>query len=549
MPWLHTETYPLPEEDVVTFAFGDPSYDLDKPVYHDLDDESRTLSYNQGRVLVRKLVAGFRAAGLKKGDCFSITAFNDVTMLFLGGIGAGGIFSGTNPAYRVHELRHHIRTAQVKLLFVAPELLDTVLPATDAENIPRSQIFIFDPRNQQPCPPGFRPWTWLLQHGTSDWDRITDRHTLEHTEIARLTTSGTTGLPKTAMQSHFNATSYHTLTSTIVRDRIPWSSRNLFPLPMFHVATVPAVHISPFRTGHPCWIMRRFELEPFLAAIQRHQITDLGMVPPLVIAIIMSPLSKKYSMRSVRRVAAGAAPLDAASQRRLQALCHPDATFTQVWGMTETTSAVSLFYWPDKDETGSVGNRFLPGVDVKLIDDEGNDITADNVRGECCVRGPTIIRGYFNNEQANRDSYDHEGYFKTGDILYRDGATKLWYIVDRKKELIKVRGFQVAPPELEGLLLDHPDIIDCAVIGLKPATPNSDAERPRAYIVRRPGSNGITEREVKDIVRENLAAYKQLTGGVVFRDEIPKSASGKILKRVLREEAEREEGREGRARL
>lgn len=224
-------------------------------------------------------------------------------MLFLGGVGAGGIFSGTNPAYRTHELRHHIRTAQVKLFLVEPELLESVLSATDAENIPRSSIYIFNARGQ-PCPPGFRPWSWLLQHGEADWDRITDKHTLENTEVARLTTSGTTGLPKTAMQSHYNATSYHTMTQTIIRDRLPWSSRNLFPLPLFHVATVPGVHVSPFRSGHPCWIMRRFELEPFLAAIETHQITDLAIVPPLVIAIIMSPLSKsEFSVPHIRTMA------------------------------------------------------------------------------------------------------------------------------------------------------------------------------------------------------------------------------------------------------
>lgn len=286
------------------------------------------------------------------------------SMLFLGGVGAGGIFSGTNPAYRTHELRHHIRTAKVKFFIVEPELLEGVLEASDAEAIPRSNIFVFNVRGQS-LPSGFKSWSWLLEQGESDWDRISDKHTLEHTEVARLTTSGTTGLPKTAMQSHYNATSYHTLTGSIVRDRIPWEPRNLMPLPMFHVATVPGVHVSPFRSGNQCWIMRRFDLEAFLSAIERLKITDLGMVPPLVIAIIMSPLSKKYSLKSVRRCAAGAAPLDAVSQKKFQDLCAPGATFTQVWGMTETTSAISLFYWPDQDETGSVGNRFLPNTDVK----------------------------------------------------------------------------------------------------------------------------------------------------------------------------------------
>lgn len=353
-------------------------------------------------------------------------------MLFLAGIGAGGIFSGTNPAYKPHEVLHHIRTAEVSFFIVEPELLPSILSCATTAGIPHSKIFIFNTR-RQPVPAGFRSWEWLLQHGEQDWDRITDLETLKTTEVARLSTSGTTGLPKTGMQSHYNATSYHTMTVTINKDNIPWESRNLFPLPMFHVATVPAVHASPFRSGNPCWIMRRFELEGFLAAVERLGITDLGMVPPLVIAIIMSPLNRKYSLKSVRRVAAGAAPLDAVNQRKFQALCAPGATFTQVWGMTETTGAISLFYYPESDETGSVGSRFMPNTDVKLIDDEGRDITAFDVRGECCVRGPTVIRGYFKNEKANRESWDDEGYFKTGDILYCDGRTKLWYIVDRKK--------------------------------------------------------------------------------------------------------------------
>ena len=287
------------------------------------------------------------------------------SMCFLGGIGAGGIFSGTNPAYKPFEVAHHIKTAEVKFFIVEPELLDNIFSSAEAAGIPRSKIFIFNTRPSQTVPSGFRSWTWLLEQGESDWDRITDVETLKTTEVARLTTSGTTGLPKTGMQSHYNATSYHTLTVTYNEGKAPWESRNLFPLPMFHVATVPAVHASPFRTGNECWIMRRFELEAFLAAVERLQITDLGMVPPLVIAIIMSPLSKKYSLKSVRRVGAGAAPLDSMSQRKFQDLCAPGATFTQVWGMTETTSAISLFYYPESDESGSVGSRMVPGTDVK----------------------------------------------------------------------------------------------------------------------------------------------------------------------------------------
>ncbi|KAH0841104.1 hypothetical protein AYO21_06596 [Fonsecaea monophora] len=473
------------------------------------------------------------------------------SMLFLGGVAAGGIFSGTNPAYQVYEIRHHIRMAQVKMFIVEPEVLGPVLEAAELEGLTRDKIFIFNTRPQQDVPEGFRSWEWLLSQGEEDWVRITDLEELQRTEVARLNTSGTTGLPKTAMQSHYNATSWHTMLHDIAR--VPWTVRNLYTLPGFHVATVPLVHACPLITGDQCWIMRRFELEGFLAALERHRITNIGIVPPLVIAIIMSPLRHRYSLRSLRQVKSGAAPLDAASQEKFRRLCSPDATFTQVFGMTETTGTISHFYYPGTDDTGSVGSRFLPNTDVKLIDDKGNDITAYDVPGELCVRGPTVVRGYFNNPKANAEAYDAEGYLKTGDVLYCDGKTKKWYIVDRKKELIKVRGFQVSPSELEGVLLMHPRIVDCAVVGFRrPGEPMHGVadELIRAYVVVRPSTSTsttssppeppLTADQVKAHIRAHLASYKALTGGVVFVPEIPKSASGKILKRVFAEQIERE---------
>jgi 4-coumarate--CoA ligase len=334
-------------------------------IYHDADNESRTLSRRQGLSIVRKLVAGFQEAGMKSGDCFAITSFNDImySMVFLGGVAAGGVFSGTNPAYRVAEMRHHIRTAEAKFFIVEPELLDVVAEGAAAECIQKDRIFIFNVRGQA-VPEGFRSWEWLMQHGEANWERITDLKTLQTTDVARLTTSGTTGLPKTACQSHYNATSYHTMTVAKQREALSWEPRNISPLPMFHAATVPGIHASPFRSGQKIWIMRRFELEPFLAGIERHQITNFKIVPPLVLATINSPLSKKYSLKSIRTGMVGAAPLDAGSQRRMRKLMAPDATFTQVWGMTETTSIITLFYHPEADDTGSVG-KLMANTDIK----------------------------------------------------------------------------------------------------------------------------------------------------------------------------------------
>jgi len=166
-------------------------------------------------------------------------------------------------------------------------------------------------------------------------------------------------------------------------------------------------------------------------------------------------------------------------------------------------------------------------------------------KGELCLKGPTVIQGYFENEKANKESWDAEGYFKSGDVIEVDPKTGLMYVVERVKELIKVRGFQVAPAELEGVLLEHRDITDAAVIGIPAA---DDIELPRAYVVRREGTN-IQKAEIQAFMKERLAGYKQLVGGIVFVKEIPKLPSGKILKRVLREMVKKEAGSKYEAKL
>jgi 4-coumarate--CoA ligase len=360
--------------------------------------------------------------------------------------------------------------------------------------------------------------------------RFDDYETCANTCAMRLFTSGTSGLPKAATSSHLNFIAQHELLfeHSSVGD---YEHICLFPLPMFHAAIAPRAHTSTFRMrdGDKVYIMRRFELDKFMEGVEKYKVTDLTVVPPMAIAMIMSPLSKKYSLKSVKQGMVGAAPLRPEPQARLKALLGDDSTMTQVWGMTELTCVCSRFEYPEQDFTGSVG-YLLANIDAKLVDDDGNDISAYDVRGELCVRGPTVISGYFENDKANAESFDAEGFFRTGDIAYCDGETKKWYIVDRKKELIKVRSFQVAPPELEGLLLGHPDIVDAAVIGI----PDGEgSELPRAYVVRRPGSDEkvLTEEVAKEWVASKLARYKRLEGGVKFVDAIPKNASGKVRRR------------------
>lgn len=255
-------------------------------------------------------------------------------MVVLGIMGAGGIYTGSNPGYTNLELAHHIRTSESKFIITEPEMLEPVLSATKECNIPKSNILIFNVLGQA-VPEGFKSWDTLLKQGEQDWVRFDDLETAKHTEAARLFSSGTTGLPKAVMLSHYNFVAQHT--EVYETEEKDFEVKRLLCLPMFHAATAPTAHTSTLKAGHIGIVMRRFELEPFLANIERFQINDLAMVPPLIIATIMSPITKKYSLSSVKMVRAGAAPLGKGPQKQFQALMNAGTPFTQVWGKSSIT--------------------------------------------------------------------------------------------------------------------------------------------------------------------------------------------------------------------
>ncbi|KAH0846695.1 hypothetical protein AYO21_08093 [Fonsecaea monophora] len=580
MPFLAQKKLSVPTKDLLSWIFDGADYDPNKPIYIDTSNPSRTLSLNQGLGLVRKLAAGFRAAGLNKGDCVCVHSFNDIyySVLFLGILAAGGIFVGTNPAYTPFELTHHLKTSGAKYVVVEPELLGGIKAVAGDCGIPDFNIRIFNVKDQA-VPSGFLPWSELLRHGERDWDRFDNEGICSTTPAAFLFSSGTTGLPKAAVVSHHNLIAEHTL--AVAPEVVPWEVRRLLYMPMFHAAIVPIGHTTPFKTGHETYVMRRFEMDEFLRSIQEFKITELSISPPVVVMALASPLLPRYDLTSVKLCRSGSAPLGKVHQGEFEKHLAPDGVFNQVWGMTETTCVASRFWYPENDSTGSIG-RFVSNLDVKLVDEEGNDITEIGAKGELLVRGPIVTRGYYKNPAANRDAFDQEGYFKTGDIVscgrvtednnasqsqvdvgdnntaqttQETLATVKWYIHDRKKELIKVRGFQVSPAELEKVLLQHPAIVDAAVIGVKvyhdattsslssrgPVDSGKDGEHPRAYVVLRPGKSA-TEADVKDWCMQHLAKYKALTGGVRFIDALPRNAGGKLLKGVLREQASKESG-------
>ncbi|ORY08703.1 hypothetical protein BCR34DRAFT_603351 [Clohesyomyces aquaticus] len=541
MPFLAKENVDIPYNDILSWAYDGAQYAQDKPLYIDAEDPSNSISAAQAKTLIRKLVAGFRKAGLEKGDTVLIHSFNNIyyPIIVLGIIAFGGVYTGMNPSYTSHELKHAIQASNAKLLIAEPEILENLLSAAKDHSVPLSRILILDGMNPT-SKAGHQSWTTLLSHGEQDWHTFSSPQESTETPAMLLFSSGTTGLPKPAILSHANLISQHHL--FFEHKPRPYALSRLIALPMFHAATAPSTHTSALRAGHVQYIMRRFDPTKYLSYAEKFRITDLVLVPPMVTAIVFSTLptpQKRTHLQHVKAALAGAAPLDPVMQARFQDLLPESAPFTQIWAMTETSCFASHFPYPENDSTGSVG-RFLPNLDVKLVSDDGQDISGYGVRGELCVRGPTVIRGYVGRDRSL--DFDDEGYFRTGDVLYVEEQSGKWYIVDRKKELIKVRGFQVAPAELEGVLLEHPGVWDAAVVGVM--RKEGDSEMPRAYVVRKENAEGeaLGEGDVMRWLEDRLAKYKRLDGGVKFVDVIPKTASGKILKKILREQAKNELG-------
>lgn len=292
-------------------------------------------------------------------------------------------------------------------------------------------------------------------------------------------------------------------------------------------------------------VMPKFDLEDFCRFIQDIKVTFAYVVPPVVLLLGKHPVVSKYDFSSIRMMNSGAAPLT----RELVEAVHKrlGVPVKQGYGLSETSPTTHTQPWGDWNKTiGSVGTM-LPNQTAKYMSPEETEVPVGEV-GELWIKGPNVFKGYLNNPEGTKNALTDDGYFKTGDVGYQDKNGN-FYITDRVKELIKYKGFQVPPAELEGLLVSHPNVLDCAVIGLYDK--DQATEIPRAYIVSKDGL-GKTEAEAKEIadwLNAKVTNHKKLRGGVRFVDEIPKSISGKILRRLLKVKAQEEMDSEVKAKL
>ncbi|KAH7104028.1 AMP binding protein [Auriculariales sp. MPI-PUGE-AT-0066] len=505
-----------------------------------------------------------RGLPLSKGQVALVFSPNSVAypLVFFALQAAGIIATLANASYTPRELAHQLRDSNAEAAFVHPTLLPALQAAwkelgVDADNARRRTVVIdWTPWDQvqtaDPALAGFTSLAKLLTLGQLEREVSFDGKRASSAPALMCYSSGTTGLAKGVESTHYNITSLVAMT----RPLIPWSKDDiaLSVLPLYHIFGV-VLNMCYWTTfGVPLVIQAGHTPDMFCSNIAKYRVTTVFVVPPILLAMAKHPAPTQHDIKSLRNLTSGAAPLSDslanAVVTRLEGLGCQNVVVTQGYGLTETSPTV--FYlpeWHGRRKVGSCG-MLLPNLEVKLIaDGPGDKEVKEGEPGEVWVRGPTIMKGYLNNPTATKEVTSKCGFFMTGDIATRD-SEGFYKIVDRKKELIKYKGFQVPPADLEAVLVSHPEIADAAVIGVYSA--EQETELPRAYIVPTAGLQSFKTQEEKAMFEDKItkwvagkvAKHKHLRGGVAAIDVVPKSAAGKILRRELRERYKKESGRD-----
>ncbi|MFD5805102.1 4-coumarate--CoA ligase family protein [Streptomyces sp. NPDC127020] len=482
--------------------------------------DGTTLTYEQVDRFHRRVAAALAEAGVRKGDVLALHSPNTVAfpLAFYAATRAGASVTTVHPLATAEEFAKQLGDARARWIVTASPLLDTARRAAELAGGVQ-EILVCD------SAPGHRSLIDMLA-STAPEPRIA----IDPAEdVAALPySSGTTGTPKGVMLTHrqiaTNLAQLEPLMPAAPGDRV------LAVLPFFHIYGLTALMNAPLRLGATVVVLPRFDLEQFLAAIQNHRITGLYVAPPIVLALAKHPLVAEYDLSSLKYIVSAAAPLDA----QLAAACSRRLGLPpvgQAYGMTELspgTHVVPLDAMADAPP-GSVG-KLIAGTEMRIVSltDPGKDVPPGE-SGEILIRGPQIMKGYLGRPDATAALIDEDGWLHTGDVGHADSDGWL-FVVDRVKELIKYKGFQVAPAELEALLLTHPGVADTAVVG---AYNDDGNEVPHAYVVRQPTAPGLSEGEIMMYVAERVAPYKRVRK-VTFIDAVPRAASGKILRRELR---------------
>lgn len=501
----------IPEVSITEFIFSSIERFKDKPALID-GLSGRALTYGEFADAARRVAASLAQRGFKKGDVCAIFSTNcpEYAVLFHAVAMLGGINTTLNPLYTGDEAAAQLNDAGAKLLVTAPVVIEKARDAAEQSKI--EELFVFGAAE------GATPFAALLDSdGVVPHVEIDPKNDL----VALPYSSGTTGLAKGVMLTHHNL-----VANMRQMDGLDYFHQDdilLCVLPLFHIYGLVVVMNMGLHLGATIVMMPRFDLEQFLGLIQKYRVTLSHIVPPIVLKLAKDPIIENYDLSSLTMIFSGAAPLGPELTR--ECIQRIGCGVRQGYGMTET-SPVTHSSPADsaKMKLGSVGPA-APNTECKIVDPATGEELGPNQEGEVCVRGPQIMKGYLNNPEATAHTIDADNWLHTGDIGYADDDGH-FFIVDRVKELIKYKGFQVAPAELEAILLTHPAVADTAVI---PCPDDEAGEVPKAFVVLK---HEVSAEELMEFVADQVAPHKKIRS-VEFIEQIPKSLSGKILRRVL----------------
>jgi acyl-CoA synthetase (AMP-forming)/AMP-acid ligase II len=497
----------IPASPLTSFVLERASELADKPALID-GPSGRELTFAALDDRVRRVAGGLAAGGLGRGDTLALLAPNlpEYAVAFHGAALAGGTVTTINPVYNEEEVAFQLGDAGARLLVCVPPAAGLARAAAGRTGVEEVLVIGEDSFDAllgaEPIagPPGVDP---------------------ERDLAALPYSSGTTGHPKGVMLTHRN------LVANLVQTQgaMPLGSDDVVigVLPFFHIYGMQVILNLGLREGATVVTMPRFDLEGFLRLIAEHRVTRAYVVPPIALALAKHPLVDRYDLSSLELVFSGAAPLGA----ELERACADrlGCRVAQGYGMTESSPVTHGVPFPGgMDKPGTIGPA-LPNVECRIVDVATGEDVPPGERGELWVRGPNVMAGYLDNEAATAATVDDDGWLHTGDVAIVDDDG-YFSIVDRVKELIKVKGFQVAPAELEALIITHPAVADVAVI---PVPDEEAGELPKAFVVL---GGEATAEEIMEFVAERVSSYKRVRE-VEIVDEVPKSASGKILRRVL----------------